>query len=165
MEDPNMNGIPEDYEGPTEMTYEENAAEELVGEPMADFQAPAGMPAPTDVPVPVSAAPRPRGSRNKPKVPPKTSAPRPTHEIYTLDPKKMTETERIAVIKFFQVNVQNLYTDFEQYKKNTEGAFEQARTLREQNERIKTEARAKIGLLKQNLSTVYQNALLITMED
>ena len=86
-------------------------------------------------------------------------------ECYQTDPRKMTDKEKNDVILFFQANVQGVYDQFESYKRNTEGAFEQARQLREANERLKMESKAKINLIKQNVNMLYQNCMLVNMED
>ena len=85
-------------------------------------------------------------------------------DCYTTDPTKMTEKEKIDVILFYQKNMESLYQQFESYKKNTESAFEQVRILRNDNEKIRNESRAKINLLKQNINMMYQNSLLVEME-
>ena len=89
---------------------------------------------------------------------------RPAAECYTTDPKKMTDKERTDVILFFQEQLESIYNQYEVYKKNTEGAFEQVRILRNENERLRNESRAKINLLRQNINMMYQNSLLIEME-
>ena len=76
----------------------------------------------------------------------------------------MTDKERTDVILFFQEQLESIYNQYEVYKKNTEGAFEQVRILRNENERLRNESRAKINLLRQNINMMYQNSLLIEME-
>lgn len=114
-----------------------------------------------EIPVPITAPLRSaKTTASKPK-----TAPRTTDELMTLDPKKLTEAEKLRVIKCYQETIHALKTEHDIFKSNAMGAFEQARVLRQRNEQLEKEARVKINLLKQNINMLYQNALLVDMED
>lgn len=85
-------------------------------------------------------------------------------DCYMENPKKMSDKERNDVILFFQASIEEIQAKYKALDSNTQGAFAQARQLQDKNGNLEREARAKISLLKQNISTLYQNSLLIEME-
>lgn len=116
---------------------------------------------PEEIPVPAATPIRSvKNTASKPKL-----APRTTDELMMLDPKKLTDAEKLRVIKCYQETIHALKTEHDIFRSNAMGAFEQARVLRQRNEQLEKEARVKINLLKQNINMLYQNALLVDMED
>ena len=74
---------------------------------------------------------------------------------------KMTDKERINVIKYFQENFDTFQERYNGLKENTEGAFKLARQREQEFEQLNIQARAKINILKSNIQMLYQNAQLI----
>jgi FtsZ-binding cell division protein ZapB len=142
--------------------------------PMVEDQnAPTGMPEPMDIPDPgqpanvefatENAVVKPKRKQQRVvKTPAKPN--RLPEDCYMLDPKKMTDKEKNDVILFFQNAVEEIQNKYRILDQNTQGAFMQARILQDENERLKREMSTKINLLKQNISIMYQNSLLINPE-
>lgn len=122
---------------------------------------------PTELVEAVEATPVADLVKPKPKRKPaaKKVANRLPEDCFYLDPKKLNDTEKNALIKFMQEQLVITAEKLENLQNNTQGAFEQTRILKIENDSIKKEAQVKINLMKQNISLMYQNTLMITMED
>lgn len=112
-----------------------------------------------------NAAVKPRRKINLTDKPPKKPVKpnRLPEDCYMTDPKKMTDKEKNDVILFYQASVEEIQAKYRALDQNTQGAFAQARQLQEENERLRREAATKVNLLKQNISTLFQNSLLVEM--
>ena len=84
-------------------------------------------------------------------------------DITVLDPSEMTDEMKDAVIRHFQANLSNYQDRYEYMEKNAQSAYQQSRELREVYDQLLKESAVKINLLKQNISTLYQNSLMIKL--
>lgn len=85
----------------------------------------------------------------------------PQKELLMTDPSEMTDEVKDAVIRHFQKSTHVYQQQYEQMSRNAQSSYERARALEEEYHKLTRESKAKIQLLKQNISTIYQNSLIV----
>lgn len=102
---------------------------------------------------------KPRSTTTKKKAP-KESTKNP-EDIYQDKPENMTPKERIEVIKFFQENLEKYQTHNQSLHKASQDAFARYAELEEKYKLLQI----KLNTIRQNVTMLYQNTLIIFKED
>ena len=85
----------------------------------------------------------------------------PQKELLMTDPSEMSDEVKDAVIRHFQKSAHVYQQQYEHMSRNAQSSYQQARALEEEYHKLERESKAKIQLLKQNISTIYQNSLIV----
>lgn len=104
--------------------------------------------------------PRKPRSTNTQKKAPKESAKNP-EDIYQEKPENMTPKERIEVIKFFQENLEKYQAHNQSLHRASQDAFARYAELEEKYKLLQI----KLTTIRQNVTMLYQNTLIIFKED